>query len=657
MTNLLLATVLLAQDSAFESYRAHLAAAQASLERGDVSQTLAWLDGAPSKYRGWEWSYIRSQCDHSQRSVQLPGGAATKVQSSPDGKTLAVASADGVVRLLDSQSFQVTKSLNGHKGAVFGLEFSADGKFLVTTSRDNTIRLWDVAGQKEIGVLGEHPVTPYNAKFTPDGKRVVSVGWRMNPEQKSPVGLVRVWDVATKAMLHTADITTHPISSLDFSSDGSRCYIGCWEYQVLDLNMVTYKVDREIAPPADAGYKAVDWVDVSPDGTRLVTATKDRSVFVYSLPDGKLVHDLDHFGQATSARFSPDGSRIVSTCADGSVRIWDAGKGTLLAKLHGHLTPVYCGALSPDGSVVYSVDRDGIMRSWIADPFRHNPEIQVEGAWSSVPDPSNTLLAVGGNDRFVSIYRLSDGSLVKQIGPFGSLVVDAAWSPDGGRVAAGSNDGSFRVFDVKSGAEVWKVQDKGQMRSAAWSRDGKWVASGSGTTGVAKVWHADDGRELLAVPMAPGTVNAAFSADSKKIVFAAGNTLISAPLLTKEARRTASLASSGFDVATSSDGRLIAVGEENGIVEVFRADDLSKVWATKTSGSQWGVDFSPDGNRLASIGYDFTMHLFDTKFGGEVMAIRNLPTQGFDVRFSPDGRTLAYMGGSGWLRWISARTK
>ena len=44
------------------------------------------------------------------------------------------------------------------------------------------------------------------------------------------------------------------------------------------------------------------------------------------------------------------------------------------------------------------------------------------------------------------------------------------------------------------------------------------------------------------------------------------------------------------------------------------------------------MSFSPDGGRLASTGYDFAMHLWDPGTGLEVFSVRDLPTEGFDVR-------------------------
>ena len=64
---------------------------------------------------------------------------------SPDGRTLATASADKTARLWDAATGQPRGEPLNHEGPVYAVSFSPDGRTLATASVDNTARLWDAA--------------------------------------------------------------------------------------------------------------------------------------------------------------------------------------------------------------------------------------------------------------------------------------------------------------------------------------------------------------------------------------------------------------------------------------------------------------------------------------------------------------------------------
>ena len=68
-----------------------------------------------------------------------------------------------------------------------------------------------------------------------------------------------------------------------------------------------------------------------------------------------------------------------------------------------------------------------------------------------------------------------------------------AFSPDGTRVATGSDDGSARVFDAATGAEMSRLDHDGWVRAVAFSPDGTRVATGSSDRS-ARVWCVDHGQ-------------------------------------------------------------------------------------------------------------------------------------------------------------------
>ena len=80
------------------------------------------------------------------------------VTSSPDGRRVAAAGADGVIQLLDAGTLdKIGQPLEGHEDTVVALAYSPDGRTLASASRDETIRLWDVeSGQQAADALTAH---------------------------------------------------------------------------------------------------------------------------------------------------------------------------------------------------------------------------------------------------------------------------------------------------------------------------------------------------------------------------------------------------------------------------------------------------------------------------------------------------------------------
>ena len=114
-------------------------------------------------------------------------GAVASVVFSPDGRYLAVGTIGGSsVQLIDTSSWQVIRTFEGHTSGVTSVAISPDGRLLASGSGDGTIKLWEVATGREVRTLEGHTDWVLSVAFSPDGKLLAS---------GSPDHTIKLWDI------------------------------------------------------------------------------------------------------------------------------------------------------------------------------------------------------------------------------------------------------------------------------------------------------------------------------------------------------------------------------------------------------------------------------------------------------------------------------
>lgn len=67
-------------------------------------------------------------------------------------------------------------------------------------------------------------------------------------------------------------------------------------------------------------------------------------------------------------------------------------------------------------------------------------------------------------------------------------------------------------------------------------------------------------------------------------------------------------------LAVSRENKMLAAGTENGHIFILNTEDISSFTTISNAHKDWvtGLTFSPDGSKLASVGWDFKLNIFDT---------------------------------------------
>ena len=137
------------------SYALKLQIAAEEIENYRYRRAMGYLELFPEQKRGWEWLYLAalaSPRDSSIWSVPSAEDYVHRIVFSPKGERIALpmgrdtvqAVVDRHIRLLDADTGEFLRRLDGHTDSIFALAFSADGSQLLTGGRDRTLRRWDV---------------------------------------------------------------------------------------------------------------------------------------------------------------------------------------------------------------------------------------------------------------------------------------------------------------------------------------------------------------------------------------------------------------------------------------------------------------------------------------------------------------------------------
>ena len=106
-------------------------------------------------------------------------------------------------------------------------------------------------------------------------------------------------------------------------------------------------------------------VAYSPDGSRLISGSDDRTIKIWNVSTGQCLQTLTgHTDYVWEVSYRPDGKRIASGSFDETIKIWDADTGKCLTTLTGHSDVVDSVAYSPSGKSLASGSDDYTIRLW-----------------------------------------------------------------------------------------------------------------------------------------------------------------------------------------------------------------------------------------------------------------------------------------------------
>jgi WD40 repeat protein/tRNA A-37 threonylcarbamoyl transferase component Bud32 len=497
--------------------------------------------------------------------------------------------------------------------------------------------------------------------------------------------------------LAAPEVLTNNVRRADQLLDNCPEEFRHWEWNA--LKRLCHGENRSLAfatEPAAAAF--------SPDGSRLAAAGGMLGgpgfVTIWDAATGSEVRSFrGHEDAIKSLVYSPDGRRLATASRDRTVRLWNALTGQEVLVLRGHTLGVSCVAFSSDGRWIASASEDRTVKVWDAasGSQRWTFSGHTAAVWSVGFNPEATTLASAGSDHTIRLWNLASGIAGRTFHGHTGIVHGVVFSPDGQLVASASYDGTARLWNVATGREL--VVFRGHSRfvtSVAFSPDGRYVASasidrtvtiwqaasgevalvlrghGGGVWGVAfrredwriasvgedravKLWDAPALAMTSALHAGPEPVRmAALSGDGRRLAVLRGRSLLEVwdPLTARRILSHSAGNQALEQLSLSSDGTLVAIAGEKGFekgVRVLKVDTLTETWSLASLAIPVaGLALSADARRLAIILRDQSVSIWDMTSGERVSVLQDgsnplpgemppIPTALFDA----DGSRLA----------------
>jgi eukaryotic-like serine/threonine-protein kinase len=647
------------EEAGANLYLYRVALAHRELRANNMAHAEELLDACPPPSRRWEWHYLKRLC-HAELFT-LDSKERGNPAYSPDGRRIATAN-----------------------------------------SKEGTVELWDAADGSKLQILTV-PKGIYQMAFSPDGRRLVAVvGFlaEARPPQSCELG---TWDIAIGREVAALRQRTPMIRGLAFSPKGDRLALACEDGVVRVTDMVGG------GPPLEfKGHKGVvECVAFQPDGQQLASGGQDGTVRTWDAATGRPIHTLDQGGTVGSVSYRPDGLRLA-TGGGGpkgpTYRVWDPKSGQLDCTSYGR--DLSSLAYSADGARLFLIGSGPILRVREPDGSREEvrafPGGQPKSLYGGggVLSPDGRRLAAWSWDQKVKVWDATTGPEARAWP--GSVIVPRknALSPDGRRVAGPANfgrpvnirdasgrdvvtlegpantvevprfspDGRLVAASVRGGVTVWDSDTGKRVRTfdspagrwrqlgLAISRDNRYLAL-SGSDLVVRVWELAEPNQMVMCRGHDGAISSvAFSLDGQRLATAAadGTARIWDRTTGQEQFRFPLLGRRIDCLAFSPDGRRLAGAGHGGVgrVHIWDTDTRRELTSLQGhSGFTSAVTFTPDGERLISVGSDATVRVWDVRSGMELFTLERHTAVVLGMTLTEDGRLLTIDSGGTVFLW------
>lgn len=274
------------------------------------------------------------------------------------------------------------------------------------------------------------------------------------------------------------------IMGVDFAPDGSRL-VSVSRDRTLRMWDLTAKKSIYQSPPVQTPLETAIF---TPDGKQMVVCGGNlrgglNELKLCNAANGETVRSfVGHKGRVNRVRLSPDGKLLASSGIDKTIQVWDVSTGKNLISIRGHAHHAYGVSFHPDGKRLASCGRDNTVRLWDVELgkriqlFKGHTEQVIDVEFS----PDGKHLASACDDKTIRFWDVTTGKELRRFLGHAHDIRDLCFSPDSRLLASASYDQTVKVWEVSTGTCIATLKHNNVARTVTFSPDGKQVATACG---------------------------------------------------------------------------------------------------------------------------------------------------------------------------------
>lgn len=266
-----------------------------------------------------------------------------------------LAAADNRIVRMSMENGRSESVWEAHQDYVWGLAVSPDGSTIASASADGTVGLWSVDGKLlNEKLLADHEDDVIDVTFTPQGDFILSGG---------ADGAIRIWR-------HDGGLLNHAVGFHDGQINAVRCFAINGQTRVIsggnDGFLRLWTINGERVASREGHEGGVRNLAVARDITKIFSVGEDGLLRAWSIDLSESLGMVPaHEGMARRIVADFTGG-AVSVGADGIMRRWTADLVPFGSPNHAHMGGAWALDLSPNGKEVVTGGNDGIVRVWRA---------------------------------------------------------------------------------------------------------------------------------------------------------------------------------------------------------------------------------------------------------------------------------------------------